>query len=58
MNIAAAKLALIEPDLDSRSPKRVPDAARRLGILRGIAEKDRRVPLAHGLVSLSARQLG
>ena len=50
--IAAAKLALIEPDFDARSLKRVADAARRLGILRGIAEKDGRVPLAHRFVKL------
>jgi hypothetical protein len=38
--IASAKLALVEPDLDRSSAKRIADFPRRHRVLRGIAQED------------------
>jgi len=37
--VPAAKLALVEPDLEARSSKSLADALCRIGILRGVAEE-------------------
>ena len=46
-NIAAPKFALIEPDFDAGGSQCVGDTSRRLGILRGIAQKYRVRGLSH-----------
>ena len=46
--ISAPEFALVEPDLDSRSPEGIADPASSADVLRGVAQKYRVRCLSHG----------
>jgi hypothetical protein len=46
--IAAPQFALVEPDFDARCPECFADTARRISILRGVAQEHRLARVGHG----------